>query len=132
LVHKIINFFPSILVEENKGLFTRYQYYPLYQYEFILVSSCVSVFCNMIPAQNLIPVRVISDCQFIPIAVPGRDFRYGTKELVPVSCNAIRPLVLKSVFRKTGTGGACIQDGTELLDVGSRTTDPRTGISRGS
>ena len=47
-----------------------------FRYEFTPVPSCGSVFVYMIPAQNLVPERVI------PVRVhPGneRDFHSGTK-----------------------------------------------------
>ena len=49
-----------------------------FRYEFTPVPSCGSVFVYMIPAQNLVPKRVIR-CEFTPVTVPGRDFHSGTK-----------------------------------------------------
>ena len=49
-----------------------------FRYEFTPVPSCGSVFVYMIPAQNLIPERVIP-VRVTPVTVPKRDFRFGMK-----------------------------------------------------
>ena len=49
-----------------------------FRYEFTPVPSCGSVFVYTIPAQNLVPERVINRCEFTPVTVPGRDFHSGT------------------------------------------------------
>ena len=45
-----------------------------FRYEFTPVPSCGSVFVYMIPAQNLVPERVIP-VRVTPVTVPERDFR---------------------------------------------------------
>ena len=74
-------------------------------YEFTLVPSCGSVLAHMIPAQNLIHVHVrvhSSNCTraiFIPV-----------RKLIPMSHIGSMTVhsSVKSISRKSGTGGACI------------------------